>query len=756
MQSAAYSADCRIAAFYLCGKSGFEVAAVFGSSVPDAAVGSGNKLLTAARLKQDGLLIVHDVPNEFGVDAQGALLFGDQVGPVQFAAVAQVGFEGVRNCGLLVVAAAASHVGLTLAQKYVLRAHAAQISALLELHSLRGLTRQEYYRGAAGNQTERLLDAILASTSDGILITQAQADGSAEPRIVYCSAAFARMIGHEVKEIIGRTPNILLSKETQPDRLMKLYSALSRREPFKVDWSTSDSQARQKDRTGVSAELKIVPVSNQSNGLTQWVLVQRDMSDRKSAEEARLSKQIAEKGNAMLEAENAALEAELRERRRIEARLNYVAFHDELTALHNRQFFIDQLTSAIERTTVDADFNFAVMLLDLDRFKTINDSFGHRCGDLMLIEVAERLRNCVLSRGVVARIGGDEFAVLVEAGTEANFPELLAKKIVELVGRPMQIGGQEVHSSCSVGTVQATPYYRLPEELLRDADIAMYQAKRLNVGYTIFDASMHKGAIIASQLRTELLRAVTRREFYVEYQPIYDSLTRNIIGVEALIRWQHPKRGVLLPGEFIGAAEEMGIIRQIGSWILQEACAQMQVWHEDFPNLGLRLSVNISGHQLSDSQFIPQLRETLATTGLEPKSLQLEVTESVFFPSADPIENVISSARALGVRVALDDFGTGYSSLSYLDRYPIDTIKIDQSFVAGLPGRARTVAIVKAIIALGHALNLEIVAEGIEDNAQLQALTAMGCGYAQGFFLSQPGSSETISRLLKKQSLGAR
>ncbi len=729
---------------------------MFGSSLRDAAVGSDNRLLTAARLKQDGLLIVRDVPDEFGLDAHGALLFGDQVGPVRFAAVVQVGFEGVQACGLLVVAAAASHVGLTLAQKYVLRAHAAQISALLELHTLRGLARQEDESGNIQTQPTALLEAILASTNDGILITQAEAGGPAEPRIVHCSAAFARMMGHEVKEIIGRTPSILLSNRTHPDRLTKLYSALSRQEPFKVDRRTSDSQAVQKDRTGFSAELKIIPVSDPNSDFTQWVLVQRDMSDRRVAEAAKLSAQIAEKGNAMLEEENAALEAELQERKRVEARLNYVAFHDELTALHNRQFFIDRLASAIERTTIDNDFKFAVMLLDLDRFKTINDSFGHRSGDLMLIEVAERLRSCVQPQDVVARIGGDEFAVLVEAVTDANFPEILAKKIVDLVGRPMQIGGQEIYSSCSVGTVQATPYYRLPEELLRDADIAMYQAKRRDAGYTIFDASMHKGAIIASQLRTELLRAVTRREFYVEYQPIYDSVSRNIIGVEALIRWQHPKRGALLPGEFIGAAEEMGLIRQIGSWILQEACTQMRLWHQEFPDLDLRLNVNISGHQLSDSQFIQQLKETLATTGLEPKCLQLEVTESVFFPSADPIENVISSARALGVRVALDDFGTGYSSLSYLDRYPIDTIKIDQSFVAGLPDRERTVAIVKAIIALGQALNLEIVAEGIEDIAQLQALTAMGCSYAQGFFLCHPAPPEKISRLIKTQTLSAR
>ena len=305
--------------------------------------------------------------------------------------------------------------------------------------------------------------------------------------------------------------------------------------------------------------------------------------------------------------------------------------------------------------------------------------------------------------------------------------------------QPMWIGKQEVFSSCSIGVVQATARYRTPEELLRDADIAMYEAKRNDKGsYAIFAGSMHDSAVEALKLQTDLQNALARNEFFLVYQPICNSDTTEIVGMEALIRWQHPSRGVVSPIDFIAAAESTGIIREIGRWVLQQACGQMRIWCDRFPGLRLRLGVNVSGSQLQDPGFIPDLEKAVATAGLQARDLQLEVTEAIFLRRPEHVERVLSGIRALGVRIALDDFGTGYSSLSYLDRYEIDTIKIDQSFVASMLTRPRTLAIIRNIVNLAHALGLDTVAEGVEQKEQLGLLAEMGCSSVQGYFLSHP------------------
>jgi diguanylate cyclase (GGDEF)-like protein len=462
----------------------------------------------------------------------------------------------------------------------------------------------------------------------------------------------------------------------------------------------------------------------------------------------------AEAETITLAAEKAALEAEIQERRRIEARLHYVAFHDDLTSLHNRVFFMDRLAGNLQLSTADTNSRFAVLLVDLDGFKAVNDSFGHRTGDLLLIEIAQRLRGCVRTNDIVARIGGDEFAVLVEGFEDPAYVTAMAARLVEVLRHPVQLLGQEVSPAASIGAAHASKYYREPEELLRDADLAMYEAKRRRLGFLIFDDALYRTALVSTQLRNDLARALTRSEFFLEYQPIFNLATRQIEGFEALIRWQHPVRGVLPPSAFIGAAEEGGLIRQIGSWALRESCIQMRSWNEKYPSLGLRVSVNISAHQLTDGRFIPHLQEVLETTGLDPSALQLEVTESVFLADLQRTAMVIRDVKALGVGLTLDDFGTGYASLSYLDRYPIDAIKLDKSFVAGIPGRGRTLVIVKTIIELAQALNLAVTAEGIENDRQLQCLLSMGCGYAQGFLFSQPLASEVAEKCLVNKRWG--
>ena len=447
------------------------------------------------------------------------------------------------------------------------------------------------------------------------------------------------------------------------------------------------------------------------------------------------------------------LDAEVDGLKRTQTQLFHVAFHDYLTMLYNRQFFMDRLISTFEKAAQNAALKFAILLIALDRFKAVNDTLGHRAGDLLLIEVARRLSACTRPADVLTRIGRDEFALLVEGAEEIASMEALAQRLIkELRHKPYGLSGQEVIPSCSVGVVEATKYHRMPEDILHDADLAMYDAKRRNVGYSIFVHSMHNEALKKMQMRRDLEKAVRLREFFLEYQPIYRSATAELVGLEALIRWQHPRQRIMFPDAFIKAAEEFGFIRQIGSWALHEACTQLGLWKAQFSEPCLRVSVNVSGEQLKAVGFAAEVEQALLSSGLSPQALQLEVTESVLVESTAATKQMLDDIRSLGVAIALDDFGTGYSSLSYLDRYQIDIIKIDKSFIAGIPTRPKTVTIVKAIIDLGTALGLEVVAEGVETEIQLQALSSMSCEYVQGFLLSPPLSPSQVMRMLKTGS----
>jgi diguanylate cyclase (GGDEF)-like protein/PAS domain S-box-containing protein len=585
----------------------------------------------------------------------------------------------------------------------------------------------------------RLLESVVVNANDAGLITEAEPVDLPGPRIVYCNAAFTKTTGYTEAEILGRTPRLLQSADTDRKALDKLRLALTRWQPVEVELLN-----RRKDGTEFWVELSIVPVANEKGWFTHWVSVQRDVSDRKASEEAAVRARIAE-------AENIALAAEIQERKRVEAQLLYSAFHDDLTKLRNRAFLMDRLKVVIDRMRHDPGFQCAVLFMDLDRFKLVNDSLGHRAGDLLLMEVAQRLRTCIRPQDTLARVGGDEFALIVEGLDGMDTVVAFAQRIIQTMRRPLWIGKQEVFSSCSVGVVQATQHHQQPEELLRDADIAMYEAKRNDTGgYAVFAGSMHDGAVETLELRTDLQNAVARAEFFLEYQPVCDSFTGRIVSLEALIRWRHPVRGLIPPLAFIGMAEETGLIREIGRWVLREASTRMSIWRERFPGLDLTLNVNTSGEELKDRRFTSGVRDTLSATGLDPKALQIEVTESIFLQSPELVGTILNGVRALGVRIALDDFGMGYSSLSYLDRYQMDTIKIDRSFVAGMLARQRTMAIVETIVKLGHALDMDIVAEGVENEAQLHALQAKGCHLVQGYHLGRPLSVDNVEAALAR------
>ena len=449
-----------------------------------------------------------------------------------------------------------------------------------------------------------------------------------------------------------------------------------------------------------------------------------------------------------------ALETEIQERKLVEAELLYSAFHDDLTRLRNRAYFIQRVTIALQRMRDEPDYGCAVLFMDVDRFKLVNDSLGHPAGDALLAEVSRRLKACVGGQGTLARLGGDEFGVLIENVATMKPVVALACTIIETMRRPLWLGAQEILVSCSIGLVEATPQHRLPQELLRDADTAMYHAKRHDTGgYVIFAATMHNQAVDALQLQIDLRRAVSRQEFVLHYQLIWRTSTSEIIGLEALLRWQHPERGLLLPNGFIAAAEETGLLRVIGRWVLREACTQAIAWRSRFPGIALHLNVNISADELRDPEFVAIVQDTLEETGIPPASLTLEVTESVFLRQPEHTGATLSTLRALGVRIALDDFGTGFSSLGSLDRYPMDTIKIDRSFVAGMANRPRSIAIVEWIVALGKAMRLDVIAEGVEDQRQLQTLTEMGCGAVQGHLLGAPMPAHEVTQVLERQEV---
>ncbi len=730
-----------MAVFYLSADRSFEAHASFGVASPLPAPAQGRLLVEEADLHPGGMLVINDLLREPGFNQEEVASFEAAMPGLRFFAAVRVDGASDAACGVLVVGDTVPHAGLSPAKAYVLRTHAAQLSALLELQRFRLATEAPPAAGH-GSSTERLrlLESVVVNANDAVLITEAEPIDDPGPRIVYCNAAFTRTTGYTEAEVIGRTPRLLQSDRTNRQTLDKLRRALTHWKPVEVELLNT-----RKDGTEFWVELSIVPVANEIGWFTHWVSVQRDVSDRKAAEESATRARI-------VEAQNAALEVEILERKRVEARLLYTAFHDDLTKLRNRAFFMDRLTVALARARGDAGFRCAVLFLDLDRFKLVNDSLGHRAGDLLLMEVAERLRSCAAPRDTLARVGGDEFALLVENIDEMTAVARLAGRIIEAMRRPLWIGEQEVFTSCSVGVAQAGTQHTLPEELLRDADIAMYQAKRNDAGsYAVFADSMHNGAVKALQLQTDLQNAIVRDEFFLHYQPICDSRTSAITGFEALIRWNHPQRGHLPPGDFIAAAEETSLIRDIGRWVLREAAIRMCLWRDCFPGLALRLSVNASADELKDPGFVSDVRDTLVSTGLDPSCLEIEVTEGVFLQDPTVTNGIINSIRDLGVRIALDDFGTGYSSLGYLDRYPMDTIKIDQSFIACMLMRPRTKAIVDTIIRLGHALDLEIVAEGVEDETQLQALVAAGCGSVQGYFLGHPLSCEQAHAALARQ-----
>ena len=428
------------------------------------------------------------------------------------------------------------------------------------------------------------------------------------------------------------------------------------------------------------------------------------------------------------------------EKKRIAEMLVHDALHDGLTGLPNRNLFIDRLQNCLARTKRHDDYIFAVLFLDLDRFKVINDGLGHLMGDRLLAKVAELLTSCVRPEDTVARLGGDEFTILLDGIDDVSAAIRVAQRIQASLTVPFTLNGQEVYTTASIGIALSESGYDHAEDLVRDADNAMYRAKALGKArHQVFDSSMHKQAVDLLQLESDLRRAVERQEFVVHYQAIRELTSGAIQGYEALVRWQHPQHGLIYPGDFISAAEETGLIVPLGWQVLREACRQTAEWQKQSPKAkDLLISVNLSSNQFSQPDLCAHVRRILDDCGLAPQFLKLEITETVVIENPESAGEMLRQLRALGVRVCLDDFGTGYSSLSYLLRFPIDTLKIDRSFVNGIGSGAENASIVKTIVALAHNMGMDVTAEGVETQAQLDHLKSLNCETAQGYFFSKP------------------
>jgi len=451
----------------------------------------------------------------------------------------------------------------------------------------------------------------------------------------------------------------------------------------------------------------------------------------------------------------AGSQTDITSKKTADEQLVYNAFHDALTGLPNRALFMDRLQHIITVSKRRANEIYAVLFLDMDRFKIVNDSLGHTVGDQILVAMGQKLSECLRPGDTVARLGGDEFAVLLHNIKEVKDAVEVAERIHQKLSAPLPLKGHEVFSSVSIGIAMNSEHYERPEQVLRDADIAMYQAKaRGSACHEIFDPKMHANILDRLQLEADMRGALDHREFILFYQPIIDLKTHQLISFEALVRWNHPTRGLIYPLEFIPMAEENGLINAIGEWILRESCHELRMLQERYPKQPpLKMSVNISGKQFTQRDLAGKVAAIITETGIDAHTLALEITESMIMENVDTAVETMTQLRSMGIQIHIDDFGTGYSSLSYLHRFPIDAIKIDRTFINKLTADGKNKEIIQSILSLASSLNFEVIAEGVEMNHQLVNMQNMQCHFGQGFLISVPMEPGAIDAWVQAEKI---
>ncbi|WP_138503433.1 EAL domain-containing protein [Nostoc sp. PA-18-2419] len=585
----------------------------------------------------------------------------------------------------------------------------------------------------ARKQAKNLFITTLDTVPDTVLVLDE--DGM----ICQINAAAEELFELSIQQLLGQNLNqLLMSYHGKPEK-----------------WSIRSEQTLK-----INKGLRIVEstVSCPFNPqLREYVVIVRDITQRKLAEEelvqyrCQLEQLVLERTIELIRV-NQQLQQDIIKRQNAQEQLLHNSLHDVLTGLPNQSLFIERVQQSIERTKQNDNYLFAVLFLDVDRFKVVNDSLGHLLGNQLLIAISHRLKSVVRAGDIVARFGGDEFTILIEEIDDINTAIQIAERIKKVLALPFQLNEHRVFANASIGIAFSKVDYQQAAQIIRDADVAMYSAKALGKArYQVFDQKMHESASLLLELETALRHALLlkQEEFRLYYQPIISLLTGKIIGFEALIRWHHPERGIVSPQDFIPLAEETGMIVSIGQWVLYQACHQMHIWHQQFPSsLNLTISVNFSGKQISQPDIFKQVKLILQQTGLKPCSLKLEITESLLMDNFELATTVLSQLTALNIELHMDDFGTGYSSLNYLHRLPIKTIKIDRSFVNNIGSRGENLEIVRAIVTLAHNLNMSVTAEGIETVEQLAQLKALQCDYGQGYFFLPPLESVEVEALL--------
>jgi diguanylate cyclase (GGDEF)-like protein len=507
--------------------------------------------------------------------------------------------------------------------------------------------------------------------------------------------------------------------------------------------------------TGKASSESIISAVNHAN-LYRYISKPWDETDlnlaiREAVRSYYQDKRLSEQ-NLTLKAINQKLEQEIIERKQAELKLRHLALHDPLTGLPNRKFFIEQIDGILQSAKQDSSIRFAVLFIDLDRFKVINDSLGHDVGDQLLIEIADRLKRCVRVEDVVARLGGDEFTILLNPVQNLYDATEIAERILCDLSMPFDLKGQKFGTNASIGIIEGSGEYENSISLLRDADTAMYSAKNNGKArYAVFHRGMHVQTLNIWHLESALQQALERNELTLNYQPVISLKTGKTKGLEALLRWHHTERGLISPEEFIPIAEDSGLILVIGEWVLQEACRQLKEWHDCFPQYNfLSVSVNIASKQLHETHFVEIVDRILAETGLGGSSLILELTESALIEDTETTIHTLHQLCDRGIHLSLDDFGRGYSSLSYLNQIPIASLKIDRSFTSQIDaGQEKSLNIMRGITSLAHSLGLKVVVEGIETAEQMQQVTQLNCELGQGYYFSPPLPQQGMEQWLQ-------